>query len=300
MTRVLIAGEAGFIGSNLVREFGENNPDAEIRVLDDPNTDVMGTVDGLDVDFCRESVAGPDVIGVAAAEMDSIVQLGALGSAPRSDADPIASHAADLDGTLQFLETARKNDAQMVSTSSNLVHGSNRSLPGRKYYWIQLLTPYGVTKLGAEAYTLARQYSCGLPTLPFCFFDVHGPQQSAGRAYATVIPNCMDRIRVGDPIVVAGDGEQSRDLTIVHTVGAVHRNAVERRLTVACSVNLACGRITTVKQLADALEQALGGSARDGESVYGPLGPARGSVAHFLDSVGVAPFISRKDQVGTE
>lgn len=256
--KVLITGGAGFVGANLVREFRANSPETELRVLDDLSTGYRENLDGMDVDFYLGSVADPDAIGEAADGVDSIVHLGALGSVPRSVDDPVTTHMANLEGTLRVLEAARHDNTHVVFSSSSSVYGSNKSLPKKEDDWTRPLSPYAVTKLGAEAYLLAYQSAYGLPTLPFRFFNIYGPLQSAGHAYAAVIPKFLDRIRAGEPILIEGDGEQSRDFTSVRTVTAVLRDAVERRVTHDSPVNLAYGSMTTVNQLADKIQEHLG------------------------------------------
>ena len=289
--RVLITGGAGFVGANLAREFREHSPDTELRVLDDLSTGFRENLDGLDVDFRLGSVADPQAVGEAARGADAIVHLGALGSVPRSVADPQSTHVANLDGTLQVLEAARRNDSHVVFASSSSVYGANRSLPKNEGDWTRPLSPYAVTKLGAEAYALAYQSSYGLATLPFRFFNIYGPLQSAGHAYAAVIPKFLDRIRAGKPILIEGDGEQSRDFTSVHTVCAVLRDAVERRVVSESPVNLAYGTSTTINELADLIEGELG-SPVEREHVAPRIGDVRASTADGMKVRELFPSIN--------
>lgn len=278
---VLITGGAGFIGANLAREFREKSPEIELRVLDDLSTGRRENLDGLDVDFWVGSVADPEAVGAAADGVESIVHLGALGSVPRSVDDPVATHVANLEGTLRVLEAARRNNAHVVFSSSSSVYGSNLSLPKKENDWTRPLSPYAVSKLGAEAYLLAYQASYGLPTLPFRFFNVYGPLQSAGHAYAAVIPKFLGCVLDGEPLSIEGDGEQSRDFTSVRTVTAVLRDAVERRVTHDSPVNLAYGSLTTVNQLASMIETHLGRSLAR-EFVAARVGDIRASTADGL------------------
>lgn len=290
MTRVLITGGAGFIGANLVREFRRESPRTEIVVLDDLSTGFLENLEGMDVDFRLGSVADPQVVSAAVVGVDAIVHLGALGSVPRSVADPLATHVANLEGTLQVLEAARRNNTHVVLASSSSVYGANKRLPKSENDWTRPLSPYAVTKLGAESYALAYQSSYGLPVLPFRFFNVYGPLQSAGHAYAAVIPKFLDRIQEGEPILIEGDGEQSRDFTSVRTVCAVIRDAVERRVTSDSPVNLAYGSMTTVNELADMIQAHLGHTI-DREYIAARVGDVRASTADGVLIRGLFPDI---------
>jgi UDP-glucose 4-epimerase len=116
------------------------------------------------------------------------------------------------------------------------------------------MSPYAVSKLATESYALAYGHSFDLPTLAFRFFNVYGPLQAAGHAYAAVIPTFIDAALAGRALPVFGDGEQSRDFTNVDTVASVLVDAVERRVVNDDPVNLALGTNTTLNALIAELE----------------------------------------------
>ena len=120
------------------------------------------------------------------------------------------------------------------------------------------MSPYAVSKLAAEQYTLAYQQSFDFDTLAFRFFNVYGPGQRAGHAYAAVIPTFLDAILKGDPVWVNGDGRNSRDFTNVTTVCSILLDAVEGRVSAPEPVNLAFGTNTTLLQLIDEIAQVTG------------------------------------------
>lgn len=256
--RVLVTGAAGFIGSNFLRYCNAKNPDWEMVGFDDLSTGSLANVEGVDVSMIVGSVADPDTISEAAQNVDAIVHLGALGSVPRSVADPVTSHVANLTGTLNVLEAARKNNAYVTFASSSSVYGANLKLPKSEFDWTRPMSPYAVTKLGAEAYVLAYQRSYGLPTLAFRFFNVYGPRQAAGHAYAAVIPKFLEAAYSGRPLTVHGDGMQSRDFTFVESVAAVLHSAVHRRVVAEDPVNLAYGTNTSLMQLVSLLREKTG------------------------------------------
>src|SRR4029077_16173996 len=103
------------------------------------------------------------------------------------------------------------------------------------------MSPYAASKLATEAYTNAYFHSYGLETLAFRFFNVFGPRQPAGHAYAAVVPAFVDAALAGRPLRMHGDGAQSRDFTFVDTVVATIADALTRRVSDPDPVNLAFG-----------------------------------------------------------
>jgi UDP-glucose 4-epimerase len=224
--RVVVTGGAGFIGANLVGEL-LGRGDHEVVVVDDLST---GSRDNLapypEVTFHEGTILDPALLDTAFAGADSVVHLAAVPSVPRSIAAPMVSHAANITGTLEVLEAARRaGGLHTVVASSSSVYGANPTLPKSEDLRPQPLSPYAVNKLAAESYALAYQHCYGLSTLAFRFFNVFGPLQAPGHAYAAVIPTFLDAALRGAPLPVHGDGEQTRDFTYVGTVTAVLADA---------------------------------------------------------------------------
>lgn len=255
--RLLITGGAGFIGSNLAKLALRS--DVEVTVLDDLSTGYRENIEGLDLRFIEGSILDDGAVQQALAGADSVVHLAALGSVPRSIENPFATHAANATGTLTVLEAARRAGVNhlMVSSSSS-VYGMNPALPKSEREWVRPMSPYAVSKLATEQYVLAYQQSFGMSTLAFRFFNVYGPGQRAGHAYAAVIPLFIDALLAGNPLTINGDGRHSRDFTYVGTVCRVLLDAAQRRVTHPEPVNLAFGTNTTLNQLVDAIAAAAG------------------------------------------
>lgn len=256
--QVLITGAAGFIGSNLARYMLQQG-DVTVRVLDDLSTGSLRNLEGLDVDFTEGSLLDRDAVTSASRGVDSIVHLGAIPSVPRSIANPRASHEANTTGTLNVLEAAREVGVDhVVVASSSSVYGSNPKLPKSEFDWTRPMSPYAVSKQATEGYAIAYQYSYGLKTLAFRFFNVYGPAQAADHAYAAVIPKFLDAALHSRPLEVHGDGSQSRDFTFVDTVCAVIHSAVVRQVHSVDPVNLAYGTNTTLLELIEMMKAQLG------------------------------------------
>lgn len=255
--RVVVTGGAGFIGANLCRRLLADG--AEVAVLDDLSTGARANLDGLAVDFVEGTILDPMALDAAFSGADAVVHLAALGSVPRSVADPIASHHANATGTAMVLEAARRHGGlHTVLAGSSSVYGGNPTLPKHEGLVPAPLSPYAATKLATESYALAWAAAYGLPVLPFRFFNVFGPLQQAGHAYAAVIPAFVDAALAGQPAIVHGDGTQSRDFTYVGTVTGVIAEALARRVVSDGPVNLAFGARITLLELLAEIERLLG------------------------------------------
>lgn len=250
--KVLITGGAGFIGSNVIRFLNKNHPDWELLALDDLSTGSRSNLEGLDARFVDGSILDFATVQGCARDVDSIIHLAAIPSVPRSIADPVPTHLANVTGTMNVLEAARLGGTeQVIFASSSSVYGSNPALPKSERDWTRPMSPYGASKLAAEAYVLSYAFSYGMKSLAFRFFNVYGPGQSADHAYAAVVPKFVDRALEGEPLVVYGDGSQTRDFTYVDSVCAVLAEAVDRRVSSHDPVNLAFGTRTSLLELID-------------------------------------------------
>jgi UDP-glucose 4-epimerase len=274
--RVLITGGAGFIGANLVAEFlAEGTRD--IVVIDDGSTGFFENVpDHPCVRLIRASILDVDAVRSAVEGVDSIVHLAALPSVPRSINDPVSSHHVNVTGTVNILDAARHAlVGQVVVASSSSVYGANPTLPKHESLATRPLSPYAASKLAAEAYTLAFGHSYDIRTLAFRFFNVFGPLQAAGHAYAAVIPQLIAAALAGEPLPIDGDGTQSRDFTSVRTVVRILREAVAGQVSCSDPINLAYGSRVPLNELIALLETILG---RPLDRTYRPTRP--GDVKH--------------------
>lgn len=254
--RILVTGGAGFIGSNLVRRLLADGD--SVAVIDDLSTGYEANLADLPIDFHRASILDEAALAEASEGAEAVIHLGALGSVPRSVKDPLASHQANATGTLMVCQAALAVGAHLTAASSSSVYGSVPDLPRREDLPTRPMSPYAVTKLATESYLLAFAASYDLPTLPFRFFNVYGPRQSAGHVYAAVIPVFIDAALRGLPLPLNGDGRQSRDFTFVDTVTWVLADAAHRRVTSDRPVNLAIGANVTLLDLIAELERMLG------------------------------------------
>ena len=258
MTKTLVTGGAGFIGSNLVRALLERGD--EVRVLDNFSTGSRTNLVGLDVEIVEGELRSYERVHNAVRGAEVVYHLGALGSVPRSVQDPLTSNAVNVEGTMNVLLAARDEGVRrVVYASSSSIYGSAGQLPRTEAMAPDPISPYAVAKLAAERYCISfgRVYE-RFESVVVRYFNVFGPNQSALSQYAAVVPLFLTAVAGGEPVVVHGDGEQSRDFTYVS-------NAVDATLRAADAdgargrvLNVAAGSPATVNELADTVGRILG------------------------------------------
>ncbi len=270
MTRVLVTGGAGFIGSNLVRALLEQGE--EVRILDNFSTGSRANLEGLAVEVVEGELRSYERVHNAVRDSEVVYHLGALGSVPRSVQDPLTSSAVNIEGTLNVLLAARDEGVRrVVFSSSTSVYGSSRQLPTREDCPPDPISPYGVAKLAAERYCVSftRVYA-SLETVVLRYFNVFGPRQSPSSQYAAVVPLFISAIAAGRPVTIHGDGEQSRDFTYVDNVVAATIAAGRAEGASGRTFNVAAGAPATVNRVADAIGEILG---KPVEKDYAPARP---------------------------
>ena len=257
--KVVITGGAGFIGSNLVDHIIEFHPAWEPVVIDDMSTGDRANLRRSDVEIIEASILDLAALARAVEGADSIVHLAAIPSVPRSVAAPMPTHMVNTTGTLNVLEAARSAGVgQVIVASSSSVYGANPTLPKSEFMWTRPMSPYAVSKQATEGYPIAYNHSYGMRNLAFRFFNIYGPRQAPGHAYAAVIPQFIDAALRGQALAINGDGHQSRDFTYVGTVCAVLAAAIERGVTSNDPINLAWGGNTSLLELAGLIQEEMG------------------------------------------
>ncbi|QBI20305.1 NAD-dependent epimerase/dehydratase family protein [Egibacter rhizosphaerae] len=257
---IAVTGGAGFIGANLVRYLRVADPGGHVRVLDDLSTGSKANLDGLDgVALHEGSVIDPAALDRALDGVDAVVHLAAHTSVPRSLADPKGAYAVNATGTVEVLEAARRHgDLHTIVASSSAVYGNGPALPKYEELPAEPRSPYAGSKLAAEGAAAAWQASFGLPTLAFRFFNVFGPLQPAGHAYAAVVPAFVEAALDRRPLEIHGDGHQTRDFIYVGSVVEALADALWRRVTSEGPVNVAFGARLSLLDVVEELREQLG------------------------------------------
>jgi UDP-glucose 4-epimerase len=255
-----VTGGAGFIGSNLVRLLISSPEGIEVTVIDDFSTGDRRNVEDTEVRVVEGSILDSTLLTKLAHDAESIIHLAARPSVPRSIENPRLSHEVNVTGSLNVLEAARTHGCHVIVASSSSVYGANPHLPKTESMAARPMSPYAANKLAAESYTIAWGSSFGLDTLAFRFFNVYGPGQKPGHVYAAVIPAFIDAAIRRQPLVVHGDGTQTRDFTYVETVCDVIADALERRVAHETPVNLALGSRTSLNEVILRIQEISGTS----------------------------------------
>jgi len=255
----LVTGGAGFIGSNIVEALV--NSGAAVRVLDNLANGKRENLAafGDRVECLEGDIRDPDVCKRAVRGASVVLHLAALGSVPRSIADPATSNEVNVTGTLNVLIAARDAGVKrVVFSSSSSVYGENPALPKREDLATLPISPYAVSKLAAESYTRVFSKVYGLETVSLRYFNVFGPRQRADSPYAAVIPLFMQSALEGHPLPINGDGLQSRDFTYVTNVVRANLLAATVPGVGGRTYNIACGERYSLLDIVHALAAAAG------------------------------------------
>ena len=259
LDRVVVTGGAGFIGANLSRSLVESGAARSVVAYDNLSTGFADNIDGLrDVELVKGDILDQERLTRVLSGADAVVHLAARPSVPKSIENPLATHDNNATGTIRLLEAMRSAGVdRAVVASSSSVYGANPALPKVESLTPMPVSPYAVSKLAAESYALSYGQVFGLRTVAFRFFNVFGPLQRAGHAYAAVVPTFIDAALAGTPLPVHGDGGQTRDFTYVGSVTRVIGEVLTRGVESPTPVNLAFGTRYSLLELIALLEKLL-------------------------------------------
>ena len=244
MKKTIITGGAGFIGSHIAEELAKQG--YKVIVLDNLRTGFKENLDGLDVEFVEGDVLNKGLIRGMAQNADAIFHLAALVSVPESLQRVQTCLQINTIGTLNILDVA--NCHKTVLSSSAAVYGDDPVLPKLEHMVPEPLTPYAITKLDGEYYMDMYRNQWGVPTVSLRYFNVFGPRQSTKSAYAAVVPIFIKSALGNKPLVVYGDGEQTRDFVYVKDVVGANLYAMNKGQGV---YNVALGQSISILELAE-------------------------------------------------
>jgi nucleoside-diphosphate-sugar epimerase len=257
--KCLVTGGAGFIGSHIAEALAKRGD--KVRVLDNLTT---GTKDNLasvndQIEFIQGDLRDKRDVARAVEGVDYVFHQAALRSVERSIHDPSASNEVNVNGTLQLLMGAREAKVRrLVYASSSSVYGDNKTFPQIETMRPSPLSPYAVSKLTGENYSIVFSKTFGLETVSLRYFNVFGPRQHPESQYAAVIPKFMESAFRGEPLEVHWDGRQSRDFTYIDNVVQANFLAATTPGVASEFFNIACGESYSLLQIIRELEKLVG------------------------------------------
>lgn len=242
---IVVTGGAGFIGSHIAWELVKDN---DVIVIDNLYTGKEENVPP-GAKLVKADIRDYDTIAELISHADYVFHEAAQVSVVESIRDPVFTEEVNVLGTLNIIRALLEGNGKLIFASSAAVYGDNPNLPLKETERPKPLSPYGVTKATAEEYLRVYHELYGLPVVSLRYFNVFGPRQSANQ-YAGVISIFINRALAGEPLVIYGDGKQTRDFIYVKDVVRANLLVAESRKANGRVFNVATGRQTTILELA--------------------------------------------------
>ncbi|MBL7866523.1 MAG: SDR family oxidoreductase [Flavobacterium lindanitolerans] len=291
MSKILITGGAGFIGSNLCEYFLEKGN--QVVCLDNFATGHRHNIEPFfsnpDFTLIEGDIRNLDICNEAVQGVDYVLHQAALGSVPRSINDPITSNEVNVSGFLNMLVASRDaNVKRFIYAASSSTYGDSEALPKVEDKIGKPLSPYAITKYVNELYADIFSKTYGLETIGLRYFNVFGRRQDPNGAYAAVIPLFVKQFMNYESPVINGTGDFSRDFTYIENVVQMNEKAMLATNNEAVNTvyNTAVGDRTTLNELVGYLKEFLTVLDPKIASVEIKHGPNRkGDIPHSLASI---------------
>ncbi|HBF19639.1 MAG: LPS biosynthesis protein WbpP [Owenweeksia sp.] len=303
-TNLLITGGAGFIGSNLVEYFLQDERVGLVRVLDDLSNGYYENIREFEshprFEYVKGDICNYDTCLKAMEGIHRISHQAALGSVPRSIENPMRSTEVNILGTVNILHAAvEKKIERVILACSSSTYGDSQELPKVEDRIGTPLSPYAVTKFSIEQFADVFHRTYGLNYIGLRYFNVFGPRQNPDNPYAAVIPIFCKAFLKGERPTINGDGNTSRDFTYV--TNAIRANELalftENENALNTIYNTACGEQVTLNEMIGFLQEISG---KNIEAIYGPerAGDVRHSkadISKISSKLGYRPQVKMRE-----
>ncbi len=260
MSRVLITGVAGFIGSSIARAALEQG--AEVVGLDDLSAGKLENIDPVRsrMDFRHTSILDGGALRDACRGVEYAFHEAAVASVPKSVEDPIGTNDINLNGTLNVLEAARAASVKRVMfAASSAAYGNAPELPKRESMRPEPVSAYAVQKVAGENYMASYTQTYGLETVSLRYFNIFGPRQDPSSQYSGVLARFIAMMLRGETPTIFGDGLTSRDFAYIDNVVSANLLAAKAPSAVCGRVfNVATGKRTTLLQAYECIKRITG------------------------------------------
>ena len=275
MANYVVTGGAGFIGSHIAEELLRRKQ--SVKIIDNFSTgkrENLKTLNGAEA-IATDISEARDLAAIFSG-VDYVIHQAAIPSVPKSIVDPISSHKANVNGTLNVLIAARDAGVKrVVYASSSSLYGDSPTLPKHEQMMPNPLSPYGAQKLFGEMYCQVFTRAYGLETVSLRYFNVFGPRQDPSSQYSGVLAKFIPALLQGRRPVIYGDGLQSRDFTYVQNVVEANLLACTAPSVAGEAVNVACGDRITVNDMLVQINKIM---ERDIAPIYEQ--PRSGDIKH--------------------
>lgn len=291
--KVVVTGGAGFIGSHIVERWV--NEGAEVHVIDNLRTGHLPNIESFgNVVFHEGSVTDRELVFDVLKNADYVHHLAALVSVPESVEKPHECVEINIHGLLNVLDAVKEfGIKKIVFSSSAAVYGDNSESPKKISTKPAPKSPYGITKLDGEFYLNMYNDIHGLGAVSLRYFNVYGPKQDPKSQYAAAVPIFISKSLKNEPIIIYGDGEQTRDFIYVKDVADANFLAATNE-HVNGVFNVAFGSATTINDLANIIIRETE-SESEVEYQRERNGDVKHSVAAIQETIDKLNFIPKYD-----
>ncbi|MBF0483984.1 MAG: NAD-dependent epimerase/dehydratase family protein [Candidatus Omnitrophica bacterium] len=299
MSKFLVAGGAGFIGSNITDFLLIQGH--SVRVLDnfysgkEINLQKAISKYASKFELIKGDIRDIPTVEKAVEGVDYILLLAALRTVPKSFEDPYEYNDVNINGVLTILRAAHKfHVKRVVFSSSSSVYGDVKVFPQVETLPSNLLSPYALSKLAGEYYCKIFTETYGVETVCLRYFNIFGPRQALDDDYAVVIPKFIDCMRKDQPCPIFGDGLQSRDFTYIdNVISANYLSATTPGLKHEI-FNVACGENVTILRLVEALNKIFG---KNIAPIHKPIRPgdiykSHADISLIKSKIGYKPLVN--------